>query len=67
MIIVYKMIYLKSPNIINRKESVYVIWKLTAVSIMDSITIIYNYNWILLIIIPKTLSYTTKQNNKRRY
>ena len=31
------------------------------------ITIIYNYNWILLIIIPKTLSYTIKRNIKRIY
>lgn len=37
------------------------------VSIMDFITIIYNCDWILLIIISKTLSYTIRQNIKRIY
>ena len=46
MNIVYKMIHLKTPNILNRKESVYDIMKnKSAVSIMDFITIIYNCNF----------------------
>ena len=59
------MVHLKSPNIINRKESVNE--NKPAVSIMDFIIIIYNCNWILLIIIPSTLSNTIKRNNKRIY
>lgn len=66
MNIVYKMDSSLDSNIINRKESVYNKNKL-AVSIMDFITIIYNCNWILLIIILSTLSNTPKQNNKRIY
>ena len=65
MNIVYKMVSFWDSNILDRKESVNE--NKPAVSIMDFITIIYNCNWILLIIIPKTLSYTTKQNIKRRY
>lgn len=37
------------------------------VSIMDFITIIYNCDWILLIIILKTLSNIIKRNIKRIY
>lgn len=67
MNIVYKMIHHGSLIIINRKESVYDNENKLTVSIMDSITIIYNCDWFLLIIIPNNLSNKIKRNNKRIY
>ena len=59
------IVAMETFNIFNRKESINEIKP--AVYIMDFITIIYNCNRILLIIISKTLSNTIKRNIKRRF
>ena len=67
MNIVYKMIRLGTLILSIEKNPYMTMKNKLAVSIKDFITIIYNCNWIRLIIISKTLSYTIRQNIKRRY